>query len=135
MNNCDPSVGAYDGTSQVLTFRTDNEISNDANADQRQNNDNVLATGTTNAVFQGLATAQTITDATPTIIWDPNNAVADIIGYWAIEEAAVFELTGVTRNSAGAILGSCEVFRIKHNEAGDSRTQIDHSPSNASTGV
>lgn len=132
-DGCAASMGAYDGTTQGLTFRTDPNSA--TNADQRQNASNVLATGTSNAVFDALGTAQAITDATPTIIWDPNNAVADIIGYWAFESSVAFELTGVTRDDAGVILGSCEVFLFKHNEAGDARTQVDHVTSNASTGV
>lgn len=128
---CAASVGAYDGTNQGLTLRTDPDAA--TNADQRQNNDNVLANSASNAVFDSLATAQAITDSTPTIVWDPNDATADIIGYWAIEFIAppvTFDLDGYTRNFDGDPLGNSECFLFKH-DGYQTLTFVAHDQSNS----
>ncbi|MCG8432748.1 MAG: hypothetical protein MJA83_01805, partial [Gammaproteobacteria bacterium] len=77
------------------------------------------------AAFDALGTAQAITDSTPTIRWDPNSPVADIVGYWAIQERVVFALTGVTLSSDCNPLGSCEVYLFKDN-GDDTLTWLRH---------
>ena len=59
-------------------------------ADQIQNNDNVLGISDDVSVsYDALATAQAITDSTPTITWNPNDTTAYVIGYYALEQTAL----------------------------------------------
>jgi hypothetical protein len=113
-NGVAATMGAFDGTRQGLIFRTD--PNNDTDADMRSNDDNVCCTGnTTGAAFSSLGVAQSISDSTPTIIWNPNDSQAELIGYWAIDEALTYELGGNTFDYNGDALGLCDCFLLKDN--------------------
>jgi len=87
-NNSRVTLGAYDGTTQHSTTRTD-EVITDAsnqNADQRSSSSAVLGISDLDAAYDALATAQPITDSTPTVQWSPNDTNAYIIGVVGIEE-------------------------------------------------
>jgi len=43
-------------------------------------------------------------------------------------------LTGITKNGAGALLGSCECFLFKYDSGAHTLTQMDYQVSNATTG-
>ena len=86
-NSSRVTLGAYDSRTQHSTTRTD-EVNpgTNQNADQRSSSSAVLGISALDAVYDALATAQTITDSTPTIEWSPNNTNPYIIGVIGIEK-------------------------------------------------
>jgi hypothetical protein len=86
-NSSRVTLGAYDGRTQHSTTRTD-EVNpgTNQNADQRSSTSAVLGISALDATYDALATAQTITDSTPTIEWSPNDTNPYIIGVIGIEK-------------------------------------------------
>ncbi|MGD8765276.1 MAG: DUF2341 domain-containing protein, partial [Desulfobacteraceae bacterium] len=86
-NSSRVTLGAFDGTTQHSTTRTDEKgPSSNQNADQRSSSSAVLGISDLDAAFDALATAQAITDSTPSIQWSPNDTNPYIIGVVGIEE-------------------------------------------------
>jgi len=46
-----------------------------------------------------------------------------------------YQITGVTKNNAGAVLGNCDCFLFKHDSGAHTLTQIDYTISDGSTGA
>jgi len=76
------SHGAYDGTTQNTVLVAGANSGSDL--DMINIGASILAIDDNGATPDARAEAQLITDSTPDIIWQTNNADADIIGYWAI---------------------------------------------------
>ena len=82
------SIGAYSQTGTPSTFNISvaSEIAAGTQADMRADATNVLIETALGGGTVSEAVSQTIADSTPDIIWNPNTAVADHIGYLAFEE-------------------------------------------------
>jgi len=82
------SIGAYSqpGTPSQFNISVATEIAAGSQADCRADATNVVIETALGGGTVAEAIAQTITDSTPDIIWDPNTGTADFLGYLAFEE-------------------------------------------------
>lgn len=78
--------GVYDGTNQGTLATSSDDGANDAQS--IQNATEILHVLSNTGTSLAQAVAQTITDDTPDIVWNPNDANAYNIGYWAVGDVA-----------------------------------------------
>jgi len=89
------SIGAYSqpGTASQFNVSVASEIAAGSQADCRADATNALIETALGGGTVAEAVPQTITDSTPDIIWDPNTATADFLGYLALESDPVTVVT------------------------------------------
>jgi len=103
------SIGAYSqpGTPSQWNISTATEEDPGTQADSRADATNVVIETAVGGGTVAEAVPQTIDDSTPDIIWDPNTATADFIGYLAFEEdpapTARQLFTRINPNASGMI--------------------------------
>jgi len=85
------SIGAYSevGTSSQFNISVATEITTGTQADCRADATNVVIETALGGGTVAEAVPQAITDSTPDIIWDPNTATADFLGYLAFESDVI----------------------------------------------
>jgi len=77
------SYGVFDRTRQVHTFRTD--VNNQTRSHQRTHQTKVSGSGNDDAVYDTLTTSDSVNDATPGVVHNPNENRALFYGVWAWE--------------------------------------------------